>query len=646
MCGIFGWIPCGRIPAAEVELLGEALVRNLRHRGPDDSGLALFSTDGRRVDSATGTGSPSSPIGLMLGHTRLSIIDLSQAGRQPMFTPDGRYCLVYNGEVYNYLELRAELEALGAVFHTRTDGEVVLQALAWWGEKALRRFSGMFALAFYDTVRRRLLCARDYFGIKPFYWRRDGAGFKFASELPALLGIPGDAPRANPEAVYQYLRFSRYDLGDKTFVQGVYSLPAGHYMWLCADEDETPTATCYWKPKIVERRGLSLADAASELRELLLESVGMHLRSDVPVGVALSGGLDSSVLTCLLRQLLPDQEILSFSFINSDARTSEAPWARSVSRHVRTTHHEIGISSFDVGSNLDDVVLQMGEPVGSTSVFAQMAVYGRAAEAGVKVMLDGQGADELFGGYLGFPGHRAFSLLRKGDLLGAWRFLQSSSRWPGRSRRLVFEQALKAALPLRVQAVLLGLSGKPVTPAWLDRAALKDAGVALRPVDSPGAYFRTPAKMKQRMAYQLTVDGLPRLLRHGDRSSMTHSVESRVPFLTDKVADFALSLPEEYLVSPEGQTKHVLREAVKGLLPQEILERKDKVAFITAESDWLRVQSCYVEELIASAGDVPFIRRDELLKEWQGCMHSGGRIYSRVWRWINYIRWVQLFKVA
>ncbi len=325
------------------------------------------------------------PFALLLGQTRPSIIDLSSAGHQPMRSADGRYTLVYNGEIYNYQELRQRLEKGGITFRTETDTEVLLQALIHRGKETLPCLTGMFALALFDAERRTLFCARDCFGIKPFFWYRGSMGFCFASEIPALLRFPQVLSRADPTAAYQYLCYGQYDTGDTTMLADIFALPPAHYVEVSLDAPAEVYPQRWWKPNIADSCPLSYADASIRLRELFLESIHLHLRSDIQLGVALSGGIGSSATTCVVRHLHPDADLHTFSFIAAGSDVSEEDWATLVAEKTRAIRHVVTVEPSELSSDLDTLLRVQGEPFGSTSIYAQYRVFRLAQECGITV---------------------------------------------------------------------------------------------------------------------------------------------------------------------------------------------------------------------------------------------------------------------
>jgi asparagine synthase (glutamine-hydrolysing) len=628
MCGIAGCF-AAHPKEPQAETLGRALGR-LRHRGPNGQGVETLATDG-------GT--------LSVGHRRLSIIDLSDAGLQPMTTANGRFTIVFNGEIYNYVELRTELRNLGRVFHTQTDTEVLLQAWEEWGRGALDRFDGMFAFALYDRANQVLYCARDPFGIKPFFYSVSPGGFAFASEIPALLEFGLFAPRINRARAHAYLCWGDYDDGADTFYENVFHLRPGELMTL--DLSRAPLAAPaidrWWKPEITERSDLSFEQAADGIRALFLQNVRRQLRSDVTLGATLSGGVDSSAIVCAIRHLEPDFPILTFSYAASCERVSERKWADVVNGHVGAQPHWTDDRSGDLIDELDDIIAAQGEPFGSTSIAASYRVLRLAHENGVTVTLDGQGADELLAGYSGYPAAAFRSRLDRHAYGELAQFIWHWKQWPGRSWKWAAMHLGDAVVPPALREMAFTAAGHTPTPAWIDQERLREAGV------SPSPQTRLPQepegrgrRLAERLRTALTVNRLPALLRHGDRNSMRWSIESRVPFLTPELARFTLSLPEDYLLSRGAETKHVFRHAMRGIVPDAILDRRDKIGFQTPEREVLNRSRGRINTWLEAAREIDFLEVEPLRREVDRILDGGAPFSFKAWRIINFCRWFAL----
>jgi asparagine synthase (glutamine-hydrolysing) len=636
VCGLFGVV--GAPPGLLEEAFVGELLSMLHHRGPDDRGWLTLDREGVRTGSR-----PDDLAGdVVLLHTRLAILDLSPAGHQPISTADGRFHLSFNGEIYNYLELRRELQSLGHQFTSGTDTEVLLEAWAEWGPAVLPRLVGMFAFSLVDAERRVVVLARDPFGIKPLYYGAFDTSLAFASEIPPLLELRGLSRRANPQRVYDYLRFGRIDHGAETMFAAVRQVEPGHYLEVPLDAPHRTLDREYWalEPQVFD--GLSLDSAADRLRELFLDSVRLHLRSDVPVGAAFSGGVDSSANVTAMRRLsAPDFELHTFSYVADDPVLSEQKWMQLVARETGVVAHLVEASPQELLHDLDRLIEIQAEPFGGTSIYAQYRVFRRAREAGIKVMLDGQGADELFAGYRHYLPDRLAGLLAKGRLMSAARLLTALSSLPEANPSGTLARTLGHSLPEAVQGSARRLTRYRLVPEWLDEEWLAQRDVRLT---DPG---RTTYGSLARYRIDTVRNGLRELLRYEDRNSMAASIESRVPFLTPALAEFAAGLPDDYLIAPDGTGKLVLRQGLRGLVPDPILDRRDKIGFATPEASWLRTLAPWIEEVFGSdaARTVGPLRVSEARRVWQE-MSTGKRPIDAVaWRWLNLIRWKDRFAV-
>lgn len=636
MCGIAGLLRSSRDHVArDIQRMGVAIA----HRGPDDLGFLV-------LDGGTPTVRDAHPPDgrLALAHRRLSILDLGRGGWQPMASRDGRYQVVFNGEIYNYKELREQLRFAGLTFETGSDTEVLLAAWAHWGSDALPRFVGMFAFALLDVQAHTLTLARDPFGIKPLYHASFPGGFAFASEAKALLELPEVDRTADPARLYDYLRFGLTDHGADTLVSGIRQLPPGHLAVLSLDDPSPIEPRAYWRLEARRRDDLGFAEAAAQVRQLFLDNVNLHLRSDVPVGAALSGGIDSSSIVMAMRHLAPEAELHAFGYVSEDPKTSEERYMTLVAGEAGATLHRTCPNASELVRDLDAMIETQDFPFQATSMYAQYRVFGLARDRGIKVMLDGQGADELLGGYRFYVAARLASLLRRGEVGAAAGFLlRAGGRLGGESARL-FLQAGGLLLPPELQGAARRLVGAELAPAWLNAAWFERRGV------HPSSPFqaRDPEILRDQLHQAVTTTSLPALLRYEDRNSMAHGVESRVPFLTPALATFLLSLPEEYLVGPDGTSKAVFRAAMRGLVPDAVLARRDKVGFTTPESAWLRELAPWVERVLASEGAhrVAPLNLAAARAEWQGVLAGKRGFTAHVWRWINLIRWADRYGVA
>ena len=623
MCGIAGgWFPGSDV--ASRERLERALF-TLKHRGPNDQGFESY---------------PAFEGTVHFGHTRLSIIDLSSAGHQPMTSPTGRFSIVFNGEIYNYRELRGELVRKGYRFLSDSDTEVLLLGWEHWGKGVINRLVGMFAFAIFDHFEKTIVCVRDPFGIKPFFFAHANGSFVFASEVTAVRELVGCGLELDWQQSYEYLVTGDYDSGDRTFFKGLRHLRPGHILTF-SQPREDPVIERWWWPATTERWRGGFQDAAERLREMFLRSVRLHLRSDVPLGAALSGGLDSSAVVCAIRHLEPDARINTFSFIAAGSDVSEEGWVDRVVSDISATPYKVQASGEELARDLDDMIRAQGEPFGSTSIYAQYRVFKLASESGITVTLDGQGADELLAGYHGYPGARLHSLMDGHQYGDALKFLRNWSQWPGRSVRGGVARLVNEMTSGAVNKALKYAAGHRDYPSWLNKGMLLEAGV--HPVFRASPEALNGKSRARRLMVTLreaqSVSGLPALLRHADRNSMRFSIESRVPFLTTEMAEFLLSVPEPFLVSPQGETKSIFRAAMRGIVPDDILDRRDKIGFATPEKDWLSGMADTIRSWLEEGCEVPFVDWGIVLRHFDAIIAGSRRFDWQTWRWINFARW-------
>lgn len=599
----------------------------LRHRGPDYQEAMQYDLVGRKV---------------WLGHTRLSIIDLDNEANQPMCSDDGRYVLIFNGEIFNYIELRDELRAEGEVFRTRSDTEVLLKAWVRWGEHCLDKLDGMFAFVVLDKAANTLTCVRDPFGIKPFFYStQDGAIF-FASEILALLDLLPFRPNPSLQRAYDYLVHGDYDSNGSSFIDGVKSLMPAHVMVFDLRDGSIKSIRRWWSPNIEQTSTLSFDNAAEAVRDEFLLSVRRQLRSDVSLGAALSGGIDSSAVVCAIRHLEPDIPIHTFSFVASDSAISEEPWIDLVNLHVNAIPHKVYASAENLARDIDSMVQAQGEPFGSTSIYAQYRVFQLARENGITVTLDGQGADELLAGYSGYPGYRVLSHLSEGNILKALRFAQRWRQWPGRSYSAIGLDIARELLPDSAYGTIRSLAGRKAVPSWIHAGTMHGASVRLAEFRPRECVVPKGRRVINYLRSSLQYRGLPSLLRHGDRNSMHFSIESRVPFLTTRLCNLLYSLPEEYLISSKGETKSVFRAAMRGIVPNEILDRRDKVGFATPEHDWLCGIAPQLRDWLRGGEVIPFLDISQILTTFDNVVAGRSPFNWQIWRLVNYVRWWNL----
>jgi len=661
MCGI-----AALVDYADCEVAAHiADMSNLvRHRGPDDEGYTLLS--GPALAAAT-FGGPDTPqqvwrAGLpytpriafapararvALGHRRLSILDLSAAGHQPMRSGDGRYWIVYNGEIYNHVELRIELQRAGHHFTSLSDTEVILAAWQHWGKGCLERFNGMFAFVLVDRRAGQLIAARDRFGVKPLYWWHSPNGYiAFASEIKQFSALPGWDARLNAQMGYDYLAWGLFDHTAATLFAGVQQLRGGELIELALAAPPPRVETTRWYTLCPRPYTRAPAEAAMTFLEAFTDAVRLRLRADVPVGSCLSGGLDSSSIVCVANRLLREQGASdahkTFSAASHEARFDERSYAQAVIDSTGVDGCFVYPDAEGALGELERVTWHQDEPFGSSSIYAQWCVFRLAAANHVKVMLDGQGADEQLAGYPGFLGPLLASMLRSLSPVALTRELVACGDHPSFGYKYALGQLANVLLPAPLRMWLRARSGRTSTrPAWLDIERL--GAIDREPFGDDVEARRSVVGLSRRL---LLDTGVPMLLHTEDRNSMAHSVESRVPFLDYRLVELVLGMPDRCKLSG-GVSKQVLREAMRGILPESVRTRRDKLGFATAEETWAKRSAMPlfrrgVEECIGRSGGIV---HQTALAEFDA-MVAGHRPFSfSTWRVMNFGVWLRRFDV-
>lgn len=631
MCGILGSVLTHK--SSEISSKFSLGLDLIHRRGPDDKGLALYNADFGAV---------------YLGHTRLSILDLSPLGHQPMSSKDYRYHIVFNGEIYNYIELRQQLSSLGHLFITDSDTEVLLTAWQEWGADCLPRLDGMFAFVIFDSRNGTLTCARDPFGIKPFYYSAEPNAFCFSSDVNALRGILPTAPQLNLERALTYLVRGTYDTGSDTFFSGIEQILPGSVLTICFDSSKQSlvyNSQRWYTVDLRENQQITFEQAKEQVREEFLSSVKKQLRSDVPVGAALSGGVDSSSIICAIRYLDKSLPINSFSYIASGSPVSEEKWIDLVVDKAKLNPHKVEFSEQQSLTDLTEFITAHGEPLAGLSFYAEFNVYRLAKASGIKVMLDGHGADEVIGGYKGYPGMRVQSLIERHEFLDAAKFLRNWSAWPENDARtacIALLQGVNGALQLSKRGLpFLGAEMvnviKPEYTKLLSEASI--------PNDYTQKKFLAGRALVSKLLDELTTASCPPQLKGADRSAMWQSIENRVPFLSPSFVQCALSMPEEFLVSKGGQSKYLFREAMRGLVPDQILDRRDKIGYAAKQGMKLPMTKELKAQLDDGFDRLPFLNRDNAMSLL--CNADGSiRLDGSAWRLFNLLRWVSIYNVS
>ncbi len=625
MCGICGIV--ARESNAPVDQRAiDRMTRVLRHRGPDAE--------------ATVINGPAA-----LGHTRLAIIDLSDAGRQPMTNEDGRYSIVFNGEIYNYLELRERLSARHT-FRSRTDTEVILHLFEEEGADCVRSLNGMFAFAIWDARERTLFGARDRLGIKPFYYALDRERLMFASEIKSIVAAPFPV-EMEPSSVADYLTF-QFCLGDKTLFRGVKKLLPGHTLHFKPGGE--PLVRRYWEPDYSIDAQHAAPHFQEQLTTLLEDSVRLQLRADVPLGAHLSGGLDSTAVTCLARSLGADPfHTFSGAFDDGDA-FDESRYARLVAERMGTMHHEVRPTAAQFVELMPKLAYAMDEPAAGPGLFPQYLVSA-AARDHVKVVLGGQGADEVFGGYT-----RYLVMYLEASLKGGIHGTQEDDRYVVTFESILPNlRQLEGYEPMLKQFWANGLFEDADRRYFqlIARTGASHASIApdfwaamhkdYQPFEAFAAEFNRPgcpSLINKMTRFDLNTL-LPALLQVEDRTSMAVSLESRVPLLDHRIVELAASMPPKVKFQG-GRSKHIFREAVKTFVPAEVAARTDKMGFPVPLNRWYRSGPVrdFVSDVLQSASAAHRFVRPGLVDAMR---QSDGEFDRGVWGLLNLELWMQTF---
>lgn len=617
MCGIVAIIsPSVPIRDDLLTIMRDRMI----HRGPDNGSNWLRSN--KRV---------------ALAHRRLSIIDASHSADQPMATADKALHLVFNGEIYNYIELRRELEELGVKFQTKSDTEVLLAAIREWGEAALNKLNGMFAFALWDERSRRMLIARDRFGEKPLFIGRGKFGtVAFASEMKAILVHPLMACNIDSRATHRYGSGAWYEDDELTFFEGIERLPAAHAAWFREDGTEERRWR-YWTPDYTDiDRNIKPRDAVERFAELMQRSVNLRLRADVPVGSSLSGGLDSSVIVGLLSRERSTSAFTQNTFsacFPSDPTMSEDKEIESVISHA-------GVNSFSVVPDPRSLAEESAllhwhqeEPFLSASIYLQWCVARLAKQNNTTVLLDGQGADELLAGYQFYFRQRQLDLLDQGRIALAMR---ESSK---------FNRRLKVASSQYEESHRRFNSAVAYSNDELQSMGKRHPAVFGYHYEVGVAPAKPGFRLRRTLSEALLYNSLPMLLRYADRNSMAFSRESRLPYLDYDLVDFCIRLPDDFYVR-NGWQKWVLREAAGKTIPQSIRWRADKVGYAAPLDNWLRRELCdwgYDRVMDSRLVGLPGYSREAMMELWTEHQKGTANNSWALWRWISMSEWLGIY---
>jgi len=632
MCGIAGIIDSEGFPANKLE----EMATMIRHRGPDDEG---YFTWGKTREDQFFKGSDTidalgslpqlneEKVQVGLAHRRLAILDLSEKGHQPMVDPSTKNVIVFNGEIYNYKEIVSELKELGYQFNSNSDTEMILKAFAEWGPNCVQRFVGMWAFAIWTG--EKLFCSRDRFGIKPFYYVQKEY-FAFASEIKALLKAELAEPKVSAQSIVQFLVHGALDVPFTNLFSEIDELPPGHN--LLVDRDGNVRTERYYNLNDHIQTSSS-GDPVVQYREAFEQAIELHLVSDVPIGACLSGGLDSSSIVALASQRSKGT-FNTFTAAYNEASVDESGFANMVNTHFRNVEgYECRPSAEGFLEDIDRLMEIQELPIGSSSIYAQWKVMELASQSGMKVLLDGQGADEVLGGYYNFGGLRVIELLRSFQFRAAMKE----------------RAALRANFDLNIDNSI-ARAFFYFLPNKLQRMLRKQKRIGASLVQEKHKHLLEKTKTPERGARsfkQLSLNSIKfniyELLRYEDRNSMAFSIESRVPFLDHRLVEMSLALPTEQKIKG-GWTKKILREAMAPELPEAIIWRKDKKGFVTPQGEWMEKIKKHMIEKIKWMGEIPVIDGKHFIRQLEQ-KQTGAAQLSELFRVYSLVRWMEIYKV-
>lgn len=648
MCGINGFIS-----NKPVNIHRDSFQRAndiIKHRGPDDQGIVFMNSSKKlsvpinNTSLLQNSGYNDIDFNIILGHRRLSILDLSSLGSQPMGNNDKSVWITFNGEIYNYIELREVLAGKGYTFRSNSDTEVIIKAYEEWGEKCVEYFNGMWSFCIVDLSKKKIFCSRDRFGVKPFYYYYDGTNFIFGSEIKQLLEYPFIKRYANERAIYEFLAFSAVEYCEETFFQYIKKLMHGHNLAINIENMQLDIKK-YYNPKFSINQNISFDEASRKFGDLLYDSIKLQLRSDVEVGSCLSGGLDSSSIVCIMNNILKTDAKSSiqstFSTHFSEKEANELTYMQEVINKTGVSAKFIEPAKEDLINDLRKIIWHQDEPFSSTSIFAQWSVFKLVNQNKVKVMLDGQGADEQLAGYIPLTIYYLEELKKKNQYN---KYFWETIKYVSNHLDINWEVVLNGKLSSYISKIRKN-SISTSNYEWIN----SDLTNSYKDISVYPKYFQQRVfdekEVLNNTLYQMTFNtNVQSLLHYEDRNSMAFSVESRVPFLDHRLVEFVFSLPSNYKIN-SGNTKAILRKSMEGIIPEKIRTRKSKLGFATPEKSW---QKTILRPQIEQA------LQDEKIKKYVNTMQayhyqnmidkSNIKDWSS-WKWICLSQWMEAYNV-
>ena len=645
MCGIAGIINSESIVPANLYTMSKIL----RHRGPDDEGYCLLSNSETNsyykgndsIDQLKdlihiSDAKQNSAYSIGFVHRRLSILDLSAAGHQPMSYNNSNYTIVFNGEIYNYKELKSELLQKGFQFNSDSDTEVILAAYQNWGVDCVTHFIGMWAFAIYDQLKQNVFLSRDRFGIKPLYYFQSKTLFAFASEIKALLTLDNVKPEANMNSVFEYISFGTTTDSSANLFQNINALQPAHNLIINTKTLECKTFCYYNLKEKVDNYSLPHDNEIQNTFTKILESsIDLHLRADVPIGSTLSGGLDSSTIVALAALRMEGKTFKTFTAAYTQKDIDESDFAKkAISGFKNIDAHFIYPNAKTYWEDFDKLIWHQDLPINSTSMFAQWEVMKLANQQHIKVLLDGQGADEILGGYYNFAG---IYLIEKLKHLKISSFIKE---------RTELQQKFSPNINNTI-----GKAGYYFLPEYLQKSIRSKKRVGMGSISekyqSELANLHVPARGGKSFKEQslLSVQyGLQDLLRYEDRNSMAFSIESRVPFLDHRLVELSIALKNDWKIQ-NGWTKYILRKTAEPILNKDVVWRKYKMGFLTPQKLWKSQSNNELTQFINDSSIPDFLDKIYLQKLNNADINDSSHL-SEFWKLVSFLKWAEVFKVT
>lgn len=613
MCGFLGLIEYNNYTD---EIIINEANKLLKHRGPDDFGFYK-----KKIDN----------ISINLFHHRLSIIDLTSNGKQPFISEDGRYTLLFNGEIYNYLEIKEELEKNNIEFKTNTDTEVLLKSWIYWGRECLNKFNGMFAFTLFDLKEMKIFLIKDIFGMKPLYYFLNEDLFIFSSEIEPILKIIKKT-KINSQKAYDYISYSLHDNDRNTFFENIHQLRPAEIITF--DIKSKKLSPQNWWSKNFKIKKISENQIIENTKNAFYQNINKHLRSDVKVGVAISGGMDSSSIVFTLKKLNLLNNIELITVITTESKTNELNWISEIETKLGKKIIKLFIDRKEIYENITNVIKIQNEPFGDISVIYEYLIFKKAKELGLKVVIMGHGGDEIFWGYDGYPGIFFKKKFFSSNPLNAFKYLVHYKKSNVYNLSQIFKKILFELSSNSLKTIFLGFSGYKKKPNWLKKNFLnKDIKLG---VNYNSLNIKEP--LYNKILNSINFNSLPSMLRYADRSSMHFSIECRIPFLSKDILESLLKIPTNQIYNLYYLPKSLLKKITEDIVPEKILNRKDKVGY--SKNDEKIYRNLFDDNLLKNSGDFELNKIKKFLEKDFDYVKKN----LLLWRIYNFIKWKSYFK--